>query len=101
IKIDKFHYLTKPSSREDLRAPLRDFFVFIKNKGVFSLTRETSPDSSSIDIGPLWHKLKRTHKAAGLETCSINFVPVTGERVELMQVTVKNISKKKVTFTAT
>ena len=67
IKIDKFHYLTKPASREDLRGPLREFFVFIKNKGIFSLFQESSPDSASVEIGPLWHKLKRTHKAAGLE----------------------------------
>ena len=101
IKIDKFHYLTKPASREDLRSPLREFFVFIKDKGVFSLSQESSPDSASVEIGPLWHKLKRTHKAAGLEMSAINFVPVTGENVELMQVTVKNISKKPIKFTPT
>src|SRR5258708_36000596 len=66
IKIDKYHYLTKPSSREDLRNSVRDFFVFIKDKGVFSLTGESSPDSAFVEIGPLWHKLKRVHKAAGL-----------------------------------
>ncbi len=101
IKIDKFHYLTKPASREDLRFPLRDFFVYIAGKGVFSLTSESSPDSASVDIGPLWHKLKRIYKAAGLEIIAINFVPATGENVELMQVTVKNISKKSITFTPT
>jgi len=101
IKIDKFHYLTKPASREDLRFPLREFFVFIKDKGIFSLFQETSPNSASVEIGPLWHSSKRTHKAAGLEIGTINFVPVTGESVELMQVTVKNISKKIVTFTPT
>jgi len=101
IKIDKFHYLTKPASREDLRGPLREFFVFIKNKGIFSLSRESSPDSASVEIGPLWHKLKRTHKSAGLELSAVNFIPVTGEHVELMQVTVKNISKKPIKFTPT
>jgi cellobiose phosphorylase len=101
IKIDKFHYLTKPVSREDLRFPLREFFVFIKDKGVFSLTRESMPDSACVEIGPLWHKLKRIHKAAGLEMGAINFVPATGENVELMQVTVRNISKKSVSFTPT
>ncbi|MBI3602382.1 MAG: hypothetical protein HY209_05770 [Candidatus Omnitrophica bacterium] len=35
IKIDKYHYLTKPVSREDLRYPVREFFVFIKGKGGF------------------------------------------------------------------
>src|SRR5476651_1249715 len=53
IKIDKFHYLTKPASREDLRNPLREFFVFIKDKGVFSLSEESLPDSASVEIGPL------------------------------------------------
>ncbi len=101
IKIDKFHYLTKPASREDLRVPLREFFIFIKDKGVFSLFQETSINSASVEIGPLWHKLKRTHKAAGLAISAVNFIPVTGQSVELMQVTVKNISKKPIKFTPT
>jgi len=101
IKIDKFHYLTKPASREDLREPLRDFFVFIKGKGVYSLSQESSADSASVEIGPLWHKLTRTHNSAGIEMSAINFVPVTGENIELMQVTVKNISKKDIRFTPT
>jgi len=101
IKVDKFHYLTKPTSREDLRFPLREFFVFIKDKGVFSLSQESSPDSACVEIGPLWHKLKRVHRSTGLEMGAINFIPVTGENVELMQVTVKNISKKPIKFTPT
>jgi cellobiose phosphorylase len=101
IKIDKSHYLTKPVSREDLRFPSRDFFVYIKDKGVFCFSQEPSPGLASVEIGPLWHKLKRTHKAAGVEITALNFVPVTGEKVELMQVTVENISKKPVKFTAT
>src|SRR5580704_4664386 len=90
IKVDKFHYLTKPASREDLRFPLREFFVLLKDKGVFSLFQETSLHSSSVEIGPLWHKLNRAHKTVGLEISAINLIPVTGESVELMQVTVKN-----------
>jgi cellobiose phosphorylase len=101
IKTDKFHYLTKPASREDLRAPLREFFVFIKDKGIFSLSQETSPHSACVEIGPLWHKLTRTHKAAGLTMSAVNFIPVSGQSVELMQVTVKNISKKLIKFTPT
>jgi cellobiose phosphorylase len=101
IKIDKFHYLTKPASREDLRFPLREFFIFIKDKGVLSLFRESLPGKASVEIGPLWHKLKIIHQKAGLEISTINFVPITGENVELMQVTVKNISKKTIKFTPT
>ena len=101
IKIDQFHYLTKPASREDLRFPLREFFVFIKGKGIFSLFQETSPNSASVEIGPLWHCSKRTHQAAGLAVSAVNFIPTSGQSVELMQVTVKNISKKSIRFTPT
>ncbi|MBF0490744.1 MAG: cellobiose phosphorylase, partial [Candidatus Omnitrophica bacterium] len=101
IKIDKYHYVTKPASREDLRYPLRDFFVFVKDKGVVSLSAETSLDSAKVTIGPLWHKLERTHKTVGLMLSAINFIPSTNETVELMKVTVKNISRKLVTFTPT
>ena len=101
IKVDKFHYLTKPASREDLRLPLRDFFVFIKEKGVFSLSQENPSDSMTIDIGPLWHKYKRSLKPSGLELSAVNFIPVSGENVELMQVTVKNISGKTLRCTPT
>ncbi|MDE2215097.1 MAG: cellobiose phosphorylase [Candidatus Omnitrophica bacterium] len=101
IKIDKFHYLTKPASREDLRWPLREFFVFVEGRGVFCLSRRDPPDQASVEIGPLWHKLKRLHKAAGLEISAVNFIPVSGENVELMRVEVKNVSKQRVTFTPT
>jgi len=101
IKIDKFRYLTKPVSREDLRVGTRDFFVFIKDKGVFSFSQETSLDGAYLEIGPLWHKITRVYKPAGVEISTINFIPVTGENVELMQVTVRNISKKPVKFTPT
>ena len=101
IKIDKFHYLTKPASREDLRTGLREFYIYIKDKGVVNLSQETAPDSASVEIGPLWHKLTRIHKSFGLQLTAINFVPVSGERVELMQVTVTNLSKQAIKCTPT
>src|ERR1700679_2143974 len=51
IKQDKFHYLTKPASREDLRAPVREFFISIKGKGVFCFSQEPSPGSACVEIG--------------------------------------------------
>jgi len=101
IKVDKFHYLTKPASREDLRQPLRDFFVSLKDKGVFCFSQEPQADAGSVEVGPLWHKSKRSYLTAGLEIDALNFIPVSGENVELMQVTVRNISKKTVEFTPT
>ncbi len=101
IKIDKNHYITKPFSREDLRYPLRDFFIFIKGKGIFSLAQENTTDSAMVTLGPLWHKLERQHPKAGILLTAVNFVPSSNETVELMKVNVKNISRKTVTFTPT
>jgi cellobiose phosphorylase len=101
IKIDKYHYLTKPASREDLRYPVREFFVLIKGQGVFSLAQESQPDSATVTMGPLWHQVERIHPKAGLSLTAVNFVPSTNESVELMKVTIKNISRKTITFTPT
>lgn len=101
IKIDKFRYLTKPASREDMRADVRNFFIDVKGAGVFSLTNDSAPDSARVEIGQLWHKLIRTHASAGIEMTALNFIPATGENVELMRVTVKNISNHPVTLTPT
>jgi len=101
IKIDKNHYVTKPASREDLRQDVRNFFLLVKGKGVVSLTQETAPDSAQVEIGPLWHKLVRQHKSVGLEMTALNFVPVSGEKVEVMRVTVKNISRREIRFVPT
>src|SRR4051812_18646280 len=66
IKIDKFHYLTKPCSREDLRWPCREFFIHIEGKKgpqIVSLAQE-SPDAV-VELGLLWHKRVCPHKTAG------------------------------------
>ncbi len=101
IKIDKFRYLTKPASREDLREDVRNFFVDVKDARIVSLVRESVPDSAHIEIGQLWHKLMRTHASVGLELTALNFIPVTGENVELMRVSVTNVSSLPITFIPT
>ncbi len=101
IKIDSLRYLTKPVSTEDLRGNLRDFFCHVEGKGVFSLAQAPASDDATVEAGPLWHKLTRLHPKAGLSLEAVNFVPVTGENVELMRVTVKNISRKTIKITPT
>src|SRR3990167_4625398 len=91
IKVDKNRYLTKPSSVEDLRTGLRNFFCAVQGKGVVSLANGKNQDAC-VEAGMLWHKLSRTHHETGLELEALNFVPVTGENIECMRVTVKNIS---------
>ena len=68
---------------------------------MFSLAQASTPDDSAVEAGPLWHKLTRRHPKAGLLLEAVNFVPVTGENVELMRVTVKNVSQKIIKITPT
>jgi len=100
IKIDKDRYLTSPVSVEDLRQDLRNFFCAVKGRGVVSLVSENHQDAV-LEAGMLWHKLKRTHKSAGIEMEAVNFVPVANGSVELMRVTVRNIAKQKRVVTPT
>ena len=95
IKIDKDHFLTRPVSRKDLHQDLRDFFVSVDSKEVFSLTQESPRGLAFVEVGQLWHKLVRRHPTVGLELEALNFVPVTGENVELMRVTVRNTGRRK------
>ncbi len=101
IKIDKNHFLTKPFSREDLRGNVRNFFLYIEGGQVLSLTDDSPEVAVHLEMGQLWHKLTRTFLKAGLEISSLNFVPITGETVELMRVSVKNISGRPLKFTPT
>ena len=101
IKIDKNSYLTKPASREDLRANLRNFFVYIGKSGIFSLAQESQPDSAVVEIGQLWQRLTRKHPKAGLELEALNFVPVSGQNFELMSIIVRNVSRKNIKITPT
>ncbi|MBN1870350.1 MAG: cellobiose phosphorylase [Candidatus Omnitrophica bacterium] len=100
IKFDAGRYLTKPVSIEDLRQDMRNFFCYVKGRGIVSLTSGDGVDAA-IEAGMLWHKLKRVHKDAGLEIEALNFVPVTNGNIELMRVTVRNISREKRVITPT
>ncbi|HNV23454.1 MAG TPA: cellobiose phosphorylase [Candidatus Omnitrophota bacterium] len=102
IKIDKYHYVTKPVSREDLRNPVRNFFVHIPGKQTISLAQDCDEKNSiNVEAGLLWHKVTRLFPSVGLQIEALNFIPVTGENVELMSVTVKNISKKNISYVPT
>ncbi|MDZ4243196.1 MAG: cellobiose phosphorylase, partial [Candidatus Omnitrophota bacterium] len=46
-------------------------------------------------------KITRRHPSAGIEMEAVNFVPVSGETVELMRVTVRNVSRRPVRVTPT
>jgi len=101
IKIDKHRFLTKPASREDLRNDLRNFFVSINKKNIISIAQNDSDAESQVEAGQLWHKVIKKDNAAGIEMEVTNFVPVSDDSVELMEVKLTNISKKNMTVTPT
>ncbi|MBF0477983.1 MAG: cellobiose phosphorylase [Candidatus Omnitrophica bacterium] len=101
IKIDKFSYLTKPMSREDLRQPVRDFFLLVDGKNVVSLSQEVEEGLADVEMGLLWHKLSKRYFHGALEMEALNFIPATGENVELMAVKVSNRADKPISFIPT
>ncbi len=100
IKIDKNRYLTKPFSREDLRSVSRNFYLR-SHDNVISFADKISNEHSTVEAGFLWHKVTKTFPKKGLELQALNFVPVSGENVELMKITCKNVSSKNISFTPT
>lgn len=101
IKIDKKNFLTKPTSSEDLRQNVRNVFVDVNGKDIVSLTDQGAGVSGHVEAGLLWHKVVKKFVKVGLEIEVLNFVPVSGDNVELMRVTIRNISKKKIKITPT
>jgi cellobiose phosphorylase len=101
IKLDKKTFLTKPASTEDLRHNVRNVFIDVHGKKILSLTDQGSSVISCVEAGHLWHKLVKKFSKEGLEVEVLNFIPVSGDNVELMRVTIRNISKKKIKITPT
>jgi hypothetical protein len=100
VKIDKTSYLNKPVSREDLRIPSRNLFVAAEGFGLFSFADDPA-GNDHCEGGQLWHKVTRRSSVLGLELSALSFVPVTGEKLELTQFTVTNISETPRVITAT
>ncbi|MEW5895726.1 MAG: cellobiose phosphorylase [Candidatus Omnitrophota bacterium] len=98
IKINKSKYVTKPVSRQDLRDPVRNFFVRLPNGEIFSLTDRETAKSAYVEAGQLWHKVTNKSVKLGLEMTALNFVPVSGQ-IELMKVSVKNCGTSSIRIT--
>ncbi|MFN2305200.1 MAG: cellobiose phosphorylase, partial [Anaerolineales bacterium] len=100
-KLDQNAFLLLPVSVEDLHNTRsgRNFWVRIDGEP-WSATgnnpRQIVQELSSTDAevvlraGFLWHAVRRSHPSTGLEASVINFVPATGDAIELMQITLTN-----------
>ena len=100
IKLDKFHYLTRPASREDLRQPVRNFYLDIAGAGIFVFSDPLKAEVT-VEVGQLWHKVVQRCPALGVEVTARTFVPLSGGDAELTCYSVRNISDKTLQLTPT
>lgn len=114
IKTSYNSFLTLPVSIEDLHnvKSSRNFWLNIEGHGVVSATGVSAVQQAkrflhkdreevSLEAGMLWHKVTRVNGALGLKFEITNFVPSSGETVEIMIVGITNIGKTRLKMTPT
>jgi cellobiose phosphorylase len=109
IKTGQDAFLLQPVSRIDLTnlKSSRNFWVYIdKNKiwsatGVYKNIAQLKKDEYRLEAGLLWHKVIRVNRQVGIKSEILNFIPSSGEPVEIMLVTLTNISGKNIRFIPT
>lgn len=102
IKINHHAWLTQPLSVEDLQntASSRNFWIKINGRSVWSAAgcsaaRQadlTEDEEVSLKAGFLWHQVIRKNRQIGLEAVLTNFIPPSGDQVELMKIQITNIT---------
>lgn len=104
IKTDQNHFLLQPVSVFDLHnlKSKRDFWLSIATEKSFSLIDYGDAKTTSrLTAGFLYHQISKKIPKYSLHAEILNFVPVSGEKIELMKVTIKNTGKKNVSFVPT
>lgn len=114
IKTDQNHFLTLPVSTEDLHntRSARNFWVYLEGKDPWSTTgssataqlaraRSKEAEKCRLEAGALWHKVTRENRSVGLRAETLSFIPSGPHTVEIMQVTLTNISRKPIRLTPT
>lgn len=111
-KMNQNTFLLAPVSSEDLHnnKSSRNFWIYVEGKTAWSVTGVSSQQQSKvfskekeeteIECSIMCHKAIRTSKEMGLKSEIINFVP-NGYKVELMKVTITNISEEDINITPT
>lgn len=112
-KMGQNTFLLEPVSSENLHnnKSSRNFWVYVDGIGAWSATGVSAENQANmfsenkeeteLEAGIMWHKVTRESKKFGLKSEIISFVPANDQKVELMKVTIKNISdnSKKITST--
>lgn len=106
IKSSQNSFLLEPASRASLALSKisRNFWVYINSDKIWSATgvsknlKQIQQDKFKLEAGMLWQRIARENKNIGLKSEILSFVPAGGDALEIMQVTLTNISKKTINF---
>ncbi|MDA3846853.1 MAG: cellobiose phosphorylase, partial [Vallitaleaceae bacterium] len=113
MKQNQHNFMLLPTSLEDLHnsKASRNFWLYVEDKGPWSVSGNSAMahtnrfDSEQltnrkVDAGLLWHQVTYTDTNIGIESKILNFIPVDN-KVEIMKVTITNISKDPLILTPT
>ncbi len=110
-KIDQETFLLEPVSSENLHnnRSSRNFWCVVDDTLVYSVTGfsaeqeaakfSSAQDQSELTAGFMWQTLRRSSKTCPLETTVTSFIP-NDNNVEIMHITVRNLSKDTHQITA-
>jgi cellobiose phosphorylase len=113
IKVDHNTFLTPPVSMESLHDSRsgRNFWIKMDGGSPWSVTGNSAgqiarrfsgqDEESFLEAGFLWQRVTRKNTQIGIQAEVTNFVPASADRVELMKVTLKNLSVNTLKFTPT
>ncbi|MFA4988539.1 MAG: cellobiose phosphorylase [Candidatus Omnitrophota bacterium] len=109
IKTGQNAFLLTPVSRIDLTdlRSSRNFWVDFGSRGLWSATGvsrdrpRVKRDKFGFEAGLLWQEVTRLNKQLGISARILSFVPAGKDPVEIMHVTLTNISSKELSFTPT
>jgi cellobiose phosphorylase len=106
IKSNQNNFLLEPVSRINLslsRAS-RNFWVYMEKDNIWSAAgvskdlKQIRQDEFVLEAGQLWQRISRENKRIGLKSEILSFVPFGRDALEIMQVTITNKAKKKISF---
>ena len=108
-KTSQHTFLLPPVSVEDLHASRfsRNFWVSLDGAESWSATGNSAlqiasnEDTVTLEAGFLWQKVTRENSRIGLRAEITNFVPSTPDQIELMKITLSNISSLPLAITPT
>jgi len=106
IKTGQESFLLEPVSRASLSTSRvsRNFWIYINKDNIWSAAgvskdlKQMRQDEFMLEAGQLWQRVSRKNNQLGLSSEILSFIPVGNEAVEIMQVEIANISKKKISF---